>query len=172
MITVEMANEIASNRGDGISQVGINPKGYVEARLANLVNESRPYVLVLHPIQERLIFRVWVGPLARLRGDSRIFVKFARLNELLKCGCVAVDEGGDVMFQINYLCDEDNGQPSAELIERMLDETAKAVRYIERVVLVESMIEAGLPTGKAEQAVRDMLGKDSSEDGDDTEITL
>jgi hypothetical protein len=129
-------------------------------------------VLVLHPIQEGLIFRVWVGPLARLRGDSRIFVRFARLNEVLRCGCVGTDEGGDVIFQINYLCSEDDGQPSAELIERMLDETAEAVRYVERVVLVESMIEADLPRGKAEQMARDMLDKDRSEDSDDDEITL
>jgi hypothetical protein len=172
MVTVEKVNEIISNRRDGITEVKINPKGYVEARLANLVNESRPYLLVLHPIQEGLIFRIWVSPLARLRGDSRIFVRFARLNEVLRCGCVAVDEGGDVIFQINYLCDEDDGQPSVDLIERMLDETAKSVRYIERVVLVESMTEAGVPRNKAEQTVRDMLGKDRSEDSDDDEITL
>jgi hypothetical protein len=172
MVTVEKVNEIVSNRGDGISEVKINPKGYVEARLANLVNENRPHMLVLHPIQEGSIFRIWVAPIARLRRDGHIFVSFARLNEVLRCGCVAVDEDGDVMFQINYLCDEDDGQPSVDLIERMLDETAKAVRCIERVVLVESMAEAGVPKSRAEQMVRDMLDKDRSEDGAHDEITL
>jgi hypothetical protein len=172
MVTVEKVNEILKNRKDGISEVKINPEGHVAARLANLVDESRPYLLVLHPIQEGLIFRIWVSPITRLRRDSHIFVSLARVNADLTCGCVGAEENGVVTFQINHFCDENDGQPSAELIERMLDETVKAVRWIEKIVLAGAMAEAGVPKSRAEQMVKDLLEKDHSKDSVHEEITL
>jgi len=174
MITTEQISEILKNRKDGITEAEIKPRGYVGAKLANHVDANQPYVLVVHPLKERLTLRVWVSPITKLSSESSLFRNLTRANTRLNCGCVGMENNGAVTFQINHLCDDIDDEPSAEIVDRLLDESIEAVRWIERIVLFGAMVESGVPRNRADKIVDDLLGKDEDQEDDteDSEVTL
>jgi hypothetical protein len=172
MITTEEIAEILKNRKDGISETEITPHGHVEAQLVNRVDTNKSYGLVVHPIKEKLILRVWVSPIARIRRDSNIFRSLTKVNFGLRCGCVGTQDNGSVTFQINHICTEADKEPSPEIIERLLDESIEAVQLIEEVVLYGAMVESGVPRDRADQIVKNLLGNDQKDENTGSEVTL
>ena len=160
MIKAEQITQLLERYTECISGVETNPEGFVRARLVNRIDSSQPYYLIVDPIEEKLILRVLVCPITKIRHHSQLFRDLARANSNLRCGCVGADGDGGVTFQLNHVCAGDDGQPSPELIERLLDESIEATRYIEKVVLFGSMVEAGIPHGRANQIVKTLLGDD------------
>ena len=174
MITTEQINEILKNHKDGISEAQISSHGHVEAKLANHVDANKPYLFVVHPIKESLTLRVWVSPITKLSRESSLFRNLTIANTRLSCGCVGMGNNGAVTFQINHLCDDIDDEPSAEIIDRLLDESIEAVRWLERIVLFGALVESGVPRNRADKIVDDLLGKDEDQKGEteDSEVTL
>ncbi len=158
MIKAEQITQILERYSECISEVETNPEAFVRARLVNRIDSNQPYHLIVEPIEEELILRLWVCPITKIRHQSQMFRDLARVNSNLRCGCVGVDGDGRVTFQLNHVCAGDDGQPSPELIDRLLDESIEAIRCIEKVVLFGSMVEAGIPQGRANQIVKTLLG--------------
>ncbi len=162
MIKPEQITQILGRYSECISEVETDAEGFVRARFVNKIDSRQPYRLVVDPIEEELILKVWVCPIMKIRHDSQVLRDLTRANINLKCGCVGVDRDGCVTFQLNHVCASNDGEPSPELIERLLDESIETVRYIEKVVLFGAMLEAGIPQGRTNQIVKTLLGDDQA----------
>ena len=160
MIKPEHITQILERYSECISEVETDAEGFVRARFVNKIDSRQPYRLVVDPIEEELILKVWVCPIMKIRHDSQVLRDLMRANINLRCGCVGVDRDGCVTFQLNHVCAGNDGEPSPELIERLLDDSIETVRYIEKVVLFGAMLEAGIPQGRAGQITKTILGDD------------
>ncbi len=169
MIKPEQITQILERYSECISEVETDAEGFVRARFVNKIDSRQPYRLVVDPIEKELILKVWVCPIMKIRHDSQVLRDLMRANINLRCGCVGVDRDGCVTFQLNHICAGNDGEPSPELIERLLDDSIETVRYIEKVVLFGAMVEAGIPQGRANQIVKTLLGDDQEAQTSDQE---
>lgn len=160
MIKPEHITQILERYTECISEIETDAEGFVRARFVNKIDPGQPYRLVVDPIE--LVLKVWICPIMKIRHDSQVLRDLTRANINLKCGCVGVDRDGRVTFQLNHVCAGNDGEPSPELIKRLLDDSIETVRYIEKVVLFGAMVEAGIPQGRANQIVKALLGDDQA----------
>lgn len=166
MITLEPIAEILKNRNGEITEVEIDPQGYMRGRLANKVDPARPYLLIIHPMIERLILRVCVLRITRVHPGGRLVRALADVNPKLPCGCVGLDDNDEVLYQINHVCTGGDDDPPAAVLERLLDETMRAVRGIEKTSLFYSMLDAGVPRTRAEGMMQTLFPKDKEQELD------
>ena len=150
MTTIERITQVLSQHGNGITDPQVDPEGYVHAQLANGIDSDRPYNLVVHPIEQKQVLRVWVLGISKVRRESGVPLALSRANASLRYGRASVTSDGEIQFQINHLyMPGDEAHLTAEVLGRLLDEAVCATRHIERTVLYGQMIDAGIPVSRA-----------------------
>lgn len=163
MITQEQIVEVLLNHGtkESISKVEVQSNGAVRACLENWVNPDRPYRLIVHAIEKRYVLHIHVFGLLKPGANSDIFHKLLLLNLGLGCGHLCFEPyKGQLFFNISHLCENIDNSPSLEFLRLLLNKCVRYIRFIERIVLFETMVEKGIPKERAEQFVKSVFGDD------------
>ena len=161
---IQRALAMLDQHENGVSEPKIDPSGHVAAKLANPVDPDRPYKLIIHPIAEQMILRVCVLPIAKLRSGSSVPQDLAHANLGLRVGCASVTANGVVTYMINHVCrSDDDTDPPAGLVERLIDEAITATRLLEEITLAAAISDAGVPSDRAQEMVKALVSQVESD---------
>ena len=159
MITLEEIVEVLSEcpKENGISEIKIRAVGDIVSRLENRIDPEHPYYLTVRPLEEAQTLCIYVFPLLDIRKGSDIYRKLVLLNLGLGCGCLSSNPSdGRLLLKIEHFCEDGEG-PSLELLIRLLSICLQDVRFIERILLFEVMVDNGLSQESAEQFVKKLF---------------
>ena len=155
MITCEKTVEWLKAYGGKVSDVEVDERGYVRAKLANRIAPDAPHTLIVHPIKERLVQKILVPQIAQISRSADVMRLIGRVNYDILFGCIGVDQDGEVLFNINHACqDGEVMDPTEEVFRRLLDATCETVSMLDRLLLHASMVEAGVPRPVAEKIMK------------------
>lgn len=152
---------LQAHQGDDISIVEVKPYGSVFSKLKNRIDAKQPYNLVFEPTDaEDRGLRIVVYPFLEIAEDSEVFRKLLILNPGLSgCLCNSPPDGG-LLFKIEHVYENGEG-PSNAFLEQLLHDCLFDVRFIEDILLFETMVETGVPEEKAQLFVNRGLGDDA-----------
>jgi len=170
MITLEKAKGYVKAETDTFSHIEVDERGFLHAHLQH--PSSLDLTLIVHPADDALILRVRaqnIGQIDLGRQHERVL---RRLNATLLLGRIAIDDDGDVFFEINHPClDGGADDPGPEVFERLLRAAARTARDIARIVMALRLKDARLPQDMAEKLLAETFGE-VDDDQDDSEETL
>lgn len=160
MISSEEIVQVMSHaqQVDCISAIQIAPDGDVVSRLENRIAPEKPYFLAVRRCEEERRLCVYLCGFLDNCKDRDIYRKLMFLNLGLGCSCIAIDPtDGKLVFKLEHFFEEDD-EPSEEFFARMFFSYLRDARFIERILLYESMLDNGLSEEGAEQFVKTLFG--------------
>lgn len=159
MITVQKAAEWLKAYGGKISDVQVDERGYVRAKLPNRIASDEPHNIIVHPIHEQLVLRVMVPQVAKLKNVGEAHFMIGKMNYRLILGCVGVDGDGEVNFAIHHPSRDGQAEdPDQEVFKRLIDATCESVDEVSRIVVLATLHEAGVSKELAANIVKQQFG--------------
>jgi len=166
MITAQKAADLLKNNSNDITEVEVDERGFVKAQMPNRL--GAPYVLVVHPIAERLVLKIRVPEVAKVHRESEAIRLLGKINYDILYGCVGIDLDGEVMIEINHPCqDGDVEDPPPEVFARLVEAVQDTVRVASKMILHAQMVEGGASESVARQVITQLFD-DGSEADDET----
>ena len=168
MVTLEKCRELLE-RQDGVEQVEAVRDEFVHAQFANRLNPKEPHDLVVHPVTEKQVLRVFVPHLAKAKSGGELFRVLSRLNYDMLLGNVGVDQDGEVRFEVAQACaDGAVEDPSQEVFARLVETAMDMAHHVVVLTTYWGMVDAGVPEAVAKQFVDQFRQTNSEDDGEDT----
>lgn len=169
MITLEKAKGYVEAEADTFSDIEVDERGYLRARLQHPA--SLDITLILHPVDDALLLRVRAQNIGQIELGQPHEQVLRHVNAALVLGRVAIDNDGEVYFEINHPClDGGTDDPGPEIFERLLRAATTTARDVARIVMSMRLQDARLPQDMVEKLLADTFGQVDGED--DTNDTL
>jgi hypothetical protein len=159
MISSEKIVEVmlCQQEENGISGIKITPDGDIVSHLDNRIDSEKPYFLAVRRCEEEQKICIYASGFLNNCKDSDIYRKLMLLNLGLGCSCISINpDDGKLFFKLEHFFEEDE-EPSVEFFAGLLFRYLREARFIERILLYESMLDNGLSKESAEQFVKTLL---------------